>query len=293
MKSILTAALLLLLFSVCTAQNEVQQFEPGLISNDGAFGLTLSPDSKTALWVDSKGKRDTLCIMESRKIKGKWQPPTVASFSTSKGLWKDIDPIFSPDGKTVLFQSNRYVESMPNRRGFDIWAVDKLKHGWSRPYHLGNKINSDASESYASMAKNGSIYFMKENEKEEGNSDIYVSHLVNGEYQAPERLDLPINTAERESNPFISPNENYLIYFSSNPKGFGDVDLYISFKHKNKWSSPKNLYRPINSELAEFCPFVHKKEKRLYFSRQFKKNNRMIENIYYVPFNSDDYGKNE
>ena len=61
--------ILLLLFSFfsCIAQKEPVQFEPGLISNGGVFGLTVSPNSKTALWVVSHGKRDTLQIMESQK----------------------------------------------------------------------------------------------------------------------------------------------------------------------------------------------------------------------------------
>ena len=109
------------------AQREPQKFEPGIISNGGVFGLTISPDSQTALWVDSKGKRDTLIIMESHKRNGKWIKPVVASFSSPNRSWKDIDPVFSPDGKTVLFQSNRSVENHPDRKGFDIWAVKKPK----------------------------------------------------------------------------------------------------------------------------------------------------------------------
>lgn len=262
-------------------------FEPNLISDGGVFGLTISPDSKTAFWVKSNGKRDTLSIMESEKIEGKWTQPKVASFSTSMGEWKDIDPVFSPDGKTLLFQSNRPVATAPHRKGFDIWKVRKLKNGWSKPYHLGNTINTDASESYASITKSGTIYFMKETEK--GNSDIYFSEFKNGEYQEPKNIGMPINTENRESNPFISPKEDYIIYFSDTKEGYGEVDLYISFKKNKQWTTPQNLGAIINSEHAEFCPFVHQKEKRLYFSRQIKQENRMLEDFYYIDFDSKKY----
>lgn len=264
-------------------------FEPDLISNGGVFGLTISPDSKTALWVQSNGRRDTLLIMESHKLQGKWTAPKPASFSTTNAQWKDIDPMFSPDGKLVLFQSTRPVPGKPGREGFDIWAVRREKKGWGQPYHLGNKINSDASESYASITRNGTIYFMKENEDKLGKSDIYRSELKNGEYQDPVNIGLPVNTSERESNPFISPEEDYLLYFSTDSSGFGEVDLYISFRKDGKWTSPKNLGQPINSALAEFCPFLHKKEKRLYFSRQQKLPDRMLENLYYIAFDIEKY----
>ncbi len=264
-------------------------FEPEIISNGGVFGLTISPDSKTALWVQSNGRRDTLLIMESHKLQGKWTAPKPASFSITNAQWKDIDPMFSPDGKLVLFQSTRPVPGKPNREGFDIWAVRREKNGWGQAYHLGNKINSDASESYASITRSGTIYFMKENEDKLGKSDIYRSERMNGEYQDPVNIGMPVNTSERESNPFISPEEDYLLYFSTDSSGFGEVDLYISFRKDGKWTSPKNLGQPINSALAEFCPFLHEKEKRLYFSRQQKLPDRMLENLYYIEFDIEKY----
>lgn len=283
-------SLLLMLVSVFTlAQNEPVLFEPDFISNDGVFGLTLSPDSKRALWVSSNGKRDTLQIMESKKEAGKWSKPTVAPFSSPNGGWKDIDPVFSPDGKTLLFQSNRNIHRNQERKDFDIWIVPVTKEGWGEAYPLDANINSEVSESYASITKKGTIYFMKENENKEGLSDIYFSIKKNGKYQKPQNIGFPINTNDRESNPYISPNEDYIIYFSSSTEGHGEVDLYISFKKNNTWTTPKNLGIPINSAIAEFCPFVHEKEKRLYFTRQEKRGERFKENIFYVPFNVKDY----
>lgn len=264
-------------------------FEPNNISNNGVFGLTISPDSKIALWVLSQGKRDTLRIMESIKENGQWSKPHIASFSSPVGEWKDIDPIFSPDGKTVLFQSNRNSNRQSDRRDFDIWAVKLTDTGWAKPYRLDGNINSEASESYASMTKDGTIYFMKENDNKTGLSDIYYSTLKNGKYQEPKNIGLPINTNERESNPYISANGKYIIYFSSDKNGFGEVDLYISFKRKNKWTTPKNLGSPINSKDAEFCPFVHEKEKRLYFSKQEKQSDRFKENLYFIDFDINKY----
>lgn len=264
MRVLLTAILIVTVY-IAKGQQKPELFEPATISNDGAFGLTLSPSSTIALWVSSNGKRDSLRIMESRNVNGQWTKPYVASFSTSKGEWKDIDPMFSPDGKMVLFQSNRNVNRNADRKDFDIWAVARTDSGWATPYRLEGSINSETSESYASITKDGTIYFMKENGNSVGLSDIYYSVLKYGKYQTPVNLGLPINTNERESNPYISANGKYIIYFSSDKTGFGEVDLYISFKKKNTWTTPKNLGNLINTPHAEFCPFVHRQENRLYF----------------------------
>jgi hypothetical protein len=274
------------------AQIEPSIFEPGIISDDGVFGFTLSPDGKEAFWVKSNGGRDTLIIMTSVKARGKWQKPTPAFFSGKPGVWKDIDPVFSPDGTTLLFQSDRPVQGKPERKLFDIWAIKKTSSGWGEPYHLGNEINTDVAESYASVAVSGNLYFMKQNPDGIGNSDIYVSKLSNGKYLSPENVGAPINTPFRESNPFISPDEDYMIYFSSDSTGFGEVDLMITFNGKEGWSQPQNLGTPINSEMGEFCPFVHDNQKRLYFSRTIQKGNgRRTENIYSINFDVNNFRK--
>lgn len=272
--------------AMSATQDSASIFMPGLISDGGVFGLTLSPDGEHALWVRSGGRRSGLVVMESHRLNGIWQTPTVAPFSGGEG-YNDIDPAFSPDGKTLIFQSNRAVPGQPQRKGFDIYSVKWNSKAWGPVVHLGNLINTDASESSATMAANGSIYFMKENPDGVSRSDLYVSRLADGVYQTPINLGSPVNTRERESNPFIAPDESYLIYFSSAPGGLGDVDLMISFNEQGGWSAPRNLGAPINSVAAEFCPFVQ--GGRLYLSRQTKDGDRFIENIHSFPFDAAAY----
>ncbi|HYG04579.1 MAG TPA: hypothetical protein VD927_19160 [Chryseosolibacter sp.] len=271
------------------AQIKPEILQPGKISNNGVFGYTLSPDGQEAFWVHSNGGRDTLQLMHARKVNGDWQKAGFATFSGNY-KWKDIDPMFSPDGNKILFQSTRPVPGQVDREGFDIWAVDRTKTGWGEPYHLGEGINTDESESFASITSSGNIYFMKRS-GEQNNSDIWMSKPVDGKYQTPENIGTPINTLFRESNPFIAADESFIIYFSSDTTGFGQVDLYISFREDGKWTSPVNLGENINTSDAEFCPAYHASEKRLYFSRIVRGGPRNIENIFSVSFDPSEYRK--
>lgn len=279
MKSMLLFALSM--YAMMASAQSATMFEPAKISDNGVFGFTLSPDGNTALWVQSQGKRDTLRILESHQQNGRWQEPTYVPFTAGRGEWKDIDPLFTPDGATVLFQSNRPVAEVSSRTGFDMWAVGKVADGWGMPYHLGNVVNTDSSESYAAMAKNGNLYFTSSSDKQQG--DIYVAAYVNGAYTAPQRLGPPINTRDkREANPFIAPDESYLIFAAGKPDNDSDSDLYISFRKNGIWTAPVNLGDAINSTISEFCPFVHAGQDRLYFSRLERGATRNTENIYYM-----------
>jgi len=273
--------LLIFLLPLILRAQTARIFEPGVISDDGIFGFTLSEDGKSSLWVQSKGKRDTMFIVESHNVGGKWQKPEVVTFSRNTGAWKDIDPIFTPGGEHVLFQSNRPVAGQQQRKGFDLWIVHKNKNGWSEPEHLGNTINTDSSESFASMTRSGNIYFTKENGSQQG--DIFVSKYINGKYETPESLGPPVNTNKRDANPFISPDEDYLIFSAFKQSKPTESDLYISFKKGDGWTEPVNLGAQVNSPMfSEFCPFVHTGQDRLYFSRLQRTSSRNIENTYYI-----------
>jgi len=216
----------------------------------------------------------------SEQKNGSWQKPTIVSFSGIQGV-KDIDPFVSPDGKFILFNSNRSKPSDTSKHDFDIWICHRAKSGWSSPAHAGDIINSDSTDAYATMAKNGSIYFGSNRAGSFGKMDIYVSYFKHGKYQKPINLGSVVNTADNENNPYISPDEDFLIFNGSYTDQLGDGDLYISFKFKNGWSKPLNLGRNVNSEIAEFCPVMIPGKNILYFCRLIR-TKPFIENAYSV-----------
>ena len=75
----------------------------GVVSTpDDEFGGALSPDG-TVLYYDITVPAHYLYVMcESHLRDGKWQKPEVLPFS---GLYRDSDPVLTPDGKTLLFAS--------------------------------------------------------------------------------------------------------------------------------------------------------------------------------------------
>ncbi|WP_373552528.1 hypothetical protein [Haliscomenobacter sp.] len=287
----LTVCILFLAFQLHLHAQTAAIFAPGILSDGQVFGLTLSPDGQTAVFVKAYGGRDSLHLLTSSLMNGNWTKPIVAPFSTRGTSWKDIDPAFSPDGKLLLFNSTRPLSMGPAKEDFDIWGVKRDGNSWGEPFHLGAAINTDSSDIYATIAKSGNIYFSSNRAGGQGKLDLYVSEYQNGVYQSPKNLGALLNTENHDSNPFISPKEDYIIFWGRESSGYGDSDLYISFKQKGNWTKPLNLGPNINSKQGDFCPFMQPKGKKLYFSRTEEKDGKRIEDLYSIDFSPKEWNK--
>ncbi|MCL6273112.1 hypothetical protein M3P19_03775 [Muricauda sp. 2012CJ35-5] len=252
---------------------QIKIFEPQHISDNRSFGISIAPEGNQLLFVKAYGGRDSLHLFESRRINGKWKKAQKAFFANTNV--NQIDPTFSPNGKHILFDS-----LLTEERGYDVYMLTKTAESWTKPKLLPKTINTAKHEFYATMALNGNIYFTRRNES----NDIYVSKWSNEGYSKAEVLKGGINTKFSDSNPYISANEDFLIFISNRDGGYGNTDLYISFKNKDDfWSTPQNLGDFINTKASEFCPTIALKTKRFLFSRTIIQNEIRIENIYELP----------
>lgn len=270
---LLAAATLALLSIAHAAETPAPRLlAPGVISTgDDEWGFTMSPDGD-ALWFNKADRGYRLqVIMESRKdARGRWQAPRVAAFS---GQYRDIDPAMSPDGRYLVFASNRPLEAGGTRRAdFDLWRVDRLPGGdWSEPRHLGDAVNSTGSETNSSIAADGSLYFaVSGRDGVLGQRDLMRARAVPDGYAPAEPLPAPINTEADESNHWIAPDQSYLLFLSNRPGGIGENDLYISFRDGTGWSAPRNLGAPVNRPGASgvFTPFIDATGRWLYVAER-------------------------
>jgi hypothetical protein len=92
---------------------------------------------------------------EAHLVDGKWGDPEVMSFS---GLYRDSDPVLSPDGNTMYFVSDRPLNGVEQKQ-FLIWETKKIGSSWREPTLLGGAINSEGSQVFASTTNDGTMYF--------------------------------------------------------------------------------------------------------------------------------------
>jgi len=211
---------------------------------------------------------------------GEWTQPYLATFH-DKPCDKNLSII--PDDKTLYFSSRRSMDgSGESSRGFNIWVVKRTVEGFSNPKMLDPPVNSDDYDIFPSVTEDGTLYFFSERDGGLGHADIYRSKLVNGRYPDVENIGEPVNTENSEIDPFIAPDESYLIYCSKTLDGYGGHDLYITFRKKDgSWTEPINMGLGINSSGYDWIPYVTSDGKYFFFT-----SNRAGDyNIYWVDAN--------
>jgi Tol biopolymer transport system component len=242
-------------------------FAPGIVSTEiGEFNAAFSPDGKEFYYsVNEPSGRETMKFMIY--LEDRWTPPQPVPFVSSRN---DCDPFFSHDGDRLYFISTRPKKDKIPSKDWDIWYVEKRGADWSDPINIGPPVNSDGDEYYVSLTKDRTIYFASNRAGGLGSFDLYRSRFVDGHYAMPENLGHAVNTKYLEHDPFISPDESYLLFTSvDRPEGFGTGDLYISTRKKDgTWKEAKNLGKAFNTSGYDFCPIVSPDGKYFFFTRR-------------------------
>ena len=239
-------------------------FAPGVVSTDTAEWSTAFTPDALELFFGLFAEGSTY-ILHMTSVDGRWTEPAVASFS---GQYPDYDLTMSPNGNRVYFTSLRPAGGAGPRIEIpDIWYVDRTEQGWGDPVRLREPINTDSWELYPSESKDGFLYFFSSRPGGFGGFDIYRAAIEGDELGEPANLGPAVNTEHGETDSCISPNGDYIVFGSRRDEGFGDGDLYVSFKRSDgSWTKARNLGAAVNTEHREFCPSVSRDGKYLFFT---------------------------
>jgi hypothetical protein len=142
---------------------------------------------------------------------------------------------------------------------------------WSVPVSLGPAINSGGSESYASLSSYGlELYFMSNRSAGYGGSDIWVSKRdhTGADWGTAVNLGPTINTANRESTPWLTANGLELYFTSDRPGGYGVGDIWVAIRAStnDEWGEPVNLGPIVNSTAGDWHPCLSEDGLVLFFS---------------------------
>ena len=229
-------------------------FAPGIISTSAPEGATsVSPDGSFLLFARARAEPDGILITE--QIDGVWSKPHRVSFSEGRHDW---DFTLAPDGKTVLVASARPdaagEEPLDDHR---IWISTRNGREWSEPRVLAPPVNAGQHDSYPWLSAAHTLYFFSGRDGGLGHGDIYRATGWDGNSPRVENLGAPVNGPHHEVDPYIAPDESFLIFCSDRPGGFGKADIYVSFRTVGEgWSEPINLGDRVNTAADEYIPSV-------------------------------------
>ena len=248
-------------------------FAPGVISGPAHDSAPAFARDGASVWFSrSDGKAST--ILESRFADGRWSTPRVAPFS---GRWSDMEPAMSPDGRFLVFVSNRPADdsakpldgffmgkAFPGGGG-NLWRVDRVGDGWGTPVRLPDAINADASTFAPSVAADGSLWFMH---PVDGGRKfrLYRAAFRDGRFDAPQPLPFS-DGSSTDVDPAVAPDESFVVFGSSRAPA-RDMDLFIAFRHGTAWSAPRHLGELVNSPGSDAEARLSPDARTLYFSSE-------------------------
>jgi hypothetical protein len=235
-------------------------FAPGLVTtgeDEGSSGFARGG----TVFLFQKFREGRCRTFVMRRENGVWSAPELIPFWES--MAENGDFVISSDDRTMLYQVRRDPGAGPPSQ---IWRVEITGSGWGERRPLPAPVNSQDFESYASDTSDGTLYFFSGRPGGKGRFDLYASAFRDGGYADPVNLEA-LNTAYDEWDPFVAPDESYLIFCSTRPEGLGRDDIYISFKGEDgRWGPPANLGPEINSAGSENRPWVSRDGKYFFFT---------------------------
>jgi len=217
---------------------------------------TFAPDGKT-VYLANNG---AICL--AQRVGDRWTKPIPISIT---GKYKDWDPTLTPDGKRLLFVSNRpYVAPDGSTRtgSNHLWMSQLGPNGvWSEPQHLDSPVNEFGFVNYGpSISASGTICFCSRDRDGNKGMHAYLCRWKGDRYDTPQLLLL--NGNEPSFDPYIAPDERYILFSSDNA-------LYISYRTGQGWSPGEKLGPQVNEAAKTgmlWGPSISRDGKTLYFN---------------------------
>lgn len=219
--------------------------------NDAA--ASLSADGKTLFLYYEEGAGD---IYYSRFKDGDWSEPKPLNKNINTSTYWETSASMSADGKRLYFASNR-----PGGLGeLDLYVSELTASGdWGKATNLGPVINTPENEDAPFIHPDGiTLYFSSDGHPNLGNSDIFVTSIVNNKWKKPENLGWPINTWEYDGFFTISADKKKGYYSTMKEGGQGEADIYaITFLEPKYKPKPKpvevvKVQQPANPKNDDF-----------------------------------------
>lgn len=198
--------------------------------------------------------------------------PTIIGFRQKGKVWKKYTEFrrkgelaFSPDG-----------ERMHMAKGYK----DRKGKGWSERQEL-----SEAFQQFKIMrltASEEETYVFDEAGMPDGDGIIRYSRFEDGVREDPQPFGPAVNTGKWNAHPFIAPDESYLIWDGERENGFGESDLYISFRQADgSWGKAINMGDKVNTPYWDAYGSITPDGKYLMFNRALGEDYDNID-IYWI-----------
>lgn len=257
-------------------------FNRTLVVDSVDKSLTLPPDQYMALLTEAYTQINEGPVISP--VASSYNQDTWIALGDTAGFTQIIHPgpplnnalpnsvvTITPDPNT-LYVINQYLPNGNMERGFSLVQRTTDSTGWTFPQPVTIKdYYTISSEVNLTMSFDGKVLILSAVRSDSKDMDLYVCFREGpNTWSAPQSLGNVINSAQRETTPFLA-EDNVTLYFSSNRTGSsaGGNDIFYSKrldKTWQNWSEPKRMDDPINSLSDDSQPYFNTTTGYLYFT---------------------------
>ena len=178
-------------------------------------------------------------------------------------------PIITPDGQTLFFARKWHPHNIGEENQDDIWVSYRQADGsWSRAVNMGMPLNNRNHNFVVAVSPSGNTLYLGNHYRGNAKDGISIAHKQGRSWSRPKAM--PIEDFYNK-NDFVSyhvsVDERVLMMAVEREEGFGDRDLYVSFREAgDRWSRPLHLGATLNTPGIESSVFLAADNKTIYFS---------------------------
>lgn len=219
-------------------------FAPGIVSTKNFERSPLFDPLTQEFYFLRQQKDEASKTYVIRFRNGAWQKPVLKDGMKGYGMKSFI----STDGNKLYF-ANEFKE--------------RTASGWSEKISLGPPYDQIPIMRLTTSDLETYVF-----DERDSIGTIRYSAMKDGVRETPKALDKEINTGKWTAHPFIASDESYLIWDSEREGGYGDSDLYISFRQEDgSWGPAINMGSEINTEYEDNRGMVSHDRKYFFFNR--------------------------
>ncbi|MDY8136010.1 hypothetical protein [Aquimarina sp. 2201CG5-10] len=237
-----------------------EPFAPGIVTTGHwEYGGVFTPDQKEFYFIREVEESKKQEFVVFKYIKNKWRESVISP--------RVGQPFISPDGETMHL-GRRYKE----RKETGEWSeIKKLDSSFQKIRIMRLTASSKGT------------YVFDEVGMPDGDGIIRYSRLIDGKREEPRDFGKEINTGKMNAHPFIAPDESYILWDGERESGYGNSDIYISFKQQDgSWGEAINLGDKINTDAWEAAATVTPDGKYLFFNRNIGSDDYENVDIFWV-----------
>lgn len=267
--------------------NQPTLIGPGIVSSaDGEYSPTYDPARQELYFMRRTPGLFDYTIMVSRFEDGQWTKPIVAPFS---GRFRDAGPALSPDGDTLVFDSQR-PNSPLTESSIDLYRVIREGDSWSEPELLLVASRDAPSEPAAGrdefgplLTPNGDLYFYSFRKPDRGGRHYRVRA------DQPDVVEHSTELPDPSNRTFVgyltlSADGNLAIIEGRQSSGRA-TDLYFSRIGEDGVWEPTQPIASLNTRYSEGTPYLSPDGKYLFFgsNRPVQETGAGDSNLYMIP----------